>query len=165
VPHLRYRPSKPSSTRAGIDDDRRVTLPTEEAMSVRPLIGAAAAFAATTVFGSVVALKEEVDGEPLGVRLPISVPMGLATGWGSGLSAPWPMPALALIAALRSDGSSGTPGRICAAIGGGVIFGTLIEPVTWHRRPRSRWASGAILLNVLAGAALATRGFRSGARP
>jgi hypothetical protein len=145
--------------------DGKTARMTEEVMSVPPLIAATAAFAATTVFGSVIALKEHVDGEPLGIRLPISVPMGLAAGWGSGLSAPWPMPAIALIAALRSDGSSGTPERICAAVGGGVIFGTLIEPVTWHRRPRSRWASGAILLNVLAGAALATRGFRSGARP
>jgi hypothetical protein len=138
---------------------------TEKGKNVPPLIAAAAAFAATTVFGSVVALNEQVEGEPFGVRLPISVRTGLAAGWGSGLSAPWPMPALALISALRADGTSATPGRICAAIGGGVILGTLAEPVTWRRRPRSRWASSAILLNLLAGAALATKGLCFGARP
>ena len=47
-------------------------------------------------FGSVVAARENVEGAPFGVRLPISVRTGLLAGWGSGLSAPWPMPVVAL---------------------------------------------------------------------
>ena len=92
-----------------------------------PLVIAAAAFAASTAFGSVVAARENVEGAPFGVRLPISVRTGLLVGWGSGLSAPWPMPAVALIAALRGGPRAG---RICAVIGAGVIVGTAIEPVT-----------------------------------
>ena len=94
----------------------------------RPLVIAAAAFAASTALGSVVAARGNVEGAPFGVRLPISVPTGLLVGWGSGLSAPWPMPAVALIAALRGGP---TAGRICAMIGAGVIAGTAVEPVTW----------------------------------
>jgi hypothetical protein len=94
----------------------------------RPLVIAAASFAAATAFGSVVAARENVEGAPFGIRLPISVRTGLLAGWGSGLSAPWPMPAVALIAALRGGP---TAGRICAGIGAGVFIGTAIEPVTW----------------------------------
>jgi hypothetical protein len=96
------------------------------------LVAAATAFAASTAFGSIVAIRGNVEGAPLGVRLPISVPKGVALGWGSGLSAPWPMPVIALIAASRAGGSeSPVPARICAAVGASVIVGTIIEPVTW----------------------------------
>src|SRR6476620_7029659 len=96
----------------------------------RPLVMAAAAFVASTVFGAVVADRGNVQGAPFGVRLPISVRTGLLAGWGSGLSAPWPMPVAAVIAAHRGGP---TAGRICVVIGAGVVVGTLIEPVTWHR--------------------------------
>ena len=94
----------------------------------RPLVVAAAAFVASTVFGSVVAARGNVEGAPFGVRLPISVRTGLLAGWGSGISAPWPMPAVAMIAALRGGP---TAGRICALIGAGVVVGSAAEPVTW----------------------------------
>src|SRR6478672_11639191 len=97
----------------------------------RPLVIAAATFAASTVFGSVVAARGNVEGAPFGVRLPISVRTGLLTGWGSGLSAPWPMPVAALIAARRGGP---TAGRICVLIGAGVFVGAAIEPVTWSYR-------------------------------
>jgi hypothetical protein len=99
---------------------------------MKRLTAAATAFAASTAFGSIVAIRGNVEGAPLGVRLPISVPKGVAVGWGSGLSAPWPMPVIALIAALRSGGSeSPVPARICGTVGASVILGTIIEPVTW----------------------------------
>ncbi len=125
----------------------------------RPLVIAAGAFVASTAFGSVVATRENVDGEPFGVKLPISVPAGLVAGWGSGLSAPWPMPALAMIAATRPGRTSG---RVCAAIGAGVIVGTLIEPVTWRRT--SLLAHIAMLCNLLAGGALLHEGMRAQSR-
>ena len=45
-----------------------------------PLVAAAAAFAASTAFDSVVADRENVHGAPFGVRLPISVRTGLLAG-------------------------------------------------------------------------------------
>ena len=122
----------------------------------RPLVIAAAAFAASTAFGSVVAARENVQGAPLGIRLPISVRTGLLAGWGSGLSAPWPMPVVALIAALRGGP---TAGRICAAIGAGVIVGTVVEPVTWSYT--SLLNHIVMIGNLGSGAALIREGWRA----
>jgi hypothetical protein len=125
----------------------------------RPLVIAAAAFAASTVCGSVVAARGNVEGAPFGVKLPISVPTGLLVGWGSGLSAPWPMPVVALIAALRGGQ---TAGRICAAIGAGVIVGTVIEPVTWSYTPL---LNHIVMIGTLgSGAALIREGWRASHR-
>src|SRR6478752_8029475 len=122
----------------------------------RPLVTAAAAFAASTAFGSVVAARENVEGAPFGVRLPISVRTGLLAGWGSGLSAPWPMPAVALTAALRGGP---TAGRICAAIGAGVIAGTAVEPVTWsYTTPLNHIV---MIGNLGSGAPLVREGWRA----
>ena len=122
----------------------------------RPLVLAAAAFAASTAFGSVVAARENVEGAPFGVRLPISVRIGLLAGWGSGLSAPWPMPVVALIAALRGGP---TAGRICAVIGAGVIVGTAIEPVT---RSHTTLLNHIVMTgNLVSGAGLIREGWRA----
>ncbi len=122
----------------------------------RPLVIAAAAFAASTAFGSVVADRENVEGAPFGVRLPISVRTGLLVGWGSGLSAPWPMPVAALIAALRGGP---TAGRICAVIGGAVFVGAAIEPVTWSY---TSLLNHIVMISTLgSGAALVREGWRA----
>jgi hypothetical protein len=122
----------------------------------RVLLGASLAFAGACVLGSVVAIRDQLPGEPLGVSVPLSVPAGLLAGWGAAVAAPWPMPAAAVTAALaaRHRGPGAGPGAVCAAIGLGCIVGTLIEPVT--RRPRS-WspATGvAIGVNLAASAVL-----------
>jgi len=49
----------------------------------RPLVIAAAAFAASTAFSSVVADRGIVEGAPFEVKLPISVRTGLLAGWGA----------------------------------------------------------------------------------
>jgi len=128
----------------------------------RVLLGAALAFAGATILGSVVAVRDQLPGQPLGLSVPLSVPAGLLAGWGAGVAAPWPMPAAAVIAAAtaprRPPGAR--PGAVCAAIGLGCIAGTLAEPVT--RRPRS-WslATGlAIGVNVTASAVLIAAGAR-----
>lgn len=127
--------------------------------TIGQLVAAAGAVVASTAFGSVVAARENVHGEPIGVGLPISVPAGLVAGWGSGLSAPWPMSALALMSATWPRKSSG---RVCALIGAGVIVGTLIEPVTWqHTSPLARIA---VLCNLFAGGALLREGVRAQSR-
>jgi hypothetical protein len=126
----------------------------------RSLAAAAACFAGATVFGAVVSVREGVSGEPLGVRLPGPVPVQLAVGLGSGLSAPWPMPAAALVAALCAGSAERWPGPTCMIIGSMVLTGTLVEPATWGRRSDSRLVRAAVALNLLAGSALVTIGWR-----
>jgi hypothetical protein len=124
------------------------------------LLGASLAFAGAAVLGSVVAIRDQLPGEPLGVSIPLSVPAGLLAGWGAAVAAPWPMPVAAVTAAAtaRHRELSVRPGAVCAAIGLGCIVGTLIEPVT--RRPRS-WSPAARLaigVNLAASAALIAAG-------
>jgi len=122
----------------------------------RALLGASLGFAGAAVLGSVVAIRDQLPGQPLGVSIPLSVPAGLAAGWGAAVAAPWPMPAAAVMTAAtaRHRAPSVCPGAVCAAIGLGCIVGTLIEPVT--RRPRS-WSPAtrlAVGVNLAASAAL-----------
>src|SRR5215469_9245244 len=124
------------------------------------LLGASLAFAGAALLGSVVAVCDQLPGEPLGVRVPLSVPAGLLAGWGAAVAAPWPMSAAAVTATAmaRRREPSARPGAVCAAIGLGCIVGTFIEPVT--RRPRS-WTPTtrlAISLNLAASAALVGAG-------
>ncbi len=126
----------------------------------RTLFGASLAFAGAAVLGSVVAIRDQLPGQPFGVSIPLSVPAGLLAGWGAGVAAPWPMPAAAVMTAgmARHRAPSARPGAVCAAIGLGCIAGTLIEPVT--RRPRS-WSPAtrlAIGVNLAASAALIAAG-------
>jgi hypothetical protein len=126
------------------------------------LLRASAAFAGACLFGSAVSVRNDLAGEPLGIRLPIAVRVGLLIGLGAGVAAPWPMPVAGLIAAwsaTRRD-SSRMPGRFCAGLGMACIAGTLVEPVI--RRPRS-WTPGvaaAIALNVVTSVALIATGLR-----
>jgi len=124
------------------------------------LLGASLAFAGAAVLGSVVAVRDQLPGEPLGMGIPLSVPAGLVAGWGAAVAAPWPMPVAAIAAAAtaRHREPSARPGVVCAAIGLGCIVGTFIEPVT--RRPRS-WSPAARLaigVNLAASAALVGAG-------
>jgi hypothetical protein len=120
------------------------------------LLGASLAFAGAAVLGSVVAVRGQLPGEPLGVGIALSVPAGLLAGWGAGVAAPWPMPVAAVMTAARARHreTGARPGAVCAAIGLGCIVGTVMEPVT--RRPRL-WSPStrlAIGVNVATSAAL-----------
>jgi hypothetical protein len=127
---------------------------------------AAMVFAGAAGFGSIVALRHNIPGEPLGLTIPLSVPLGLLVGWGAGVAAPWPMSVTALLAvskARRRDGNVG-PGVVCAGLGLGCIFGTLIEPVTRRQKsssPEVRTAIGfnlgASLFLIAAGVSYRTR--------
>ena len=130
--------------------------------SDRLLLAASLAFAGATGVGSVVAIRGQLPGQPLGFSVPLSVPAALVAGWGAGVAAPWPMPVAAVAAAVRAQGSrsSAMAGAVCAGIGLGCILGTLAEPVT--RSPRS-WSPGtrlAIACNAGASAALTVAGWR-----
>jgi hypothetical protein len=123
---------------------------------------AAWAFAGATVFGSAVSMRNQVPGEPLGIRLPVSIRTALLIGWGAGVAAPWPMPVAALAVTRRSGETAGTrAGLVCAGIGAVCIAGTLVEPLT--RRPRA-WTRGiraAILANVATSLAMIAVGLGS----
>jgi len=124
------------------------------------LLGASLAFAGAAVLGSVVAIRDQLPGEPLGVGIPLSVTTGLLAGWGAAVAAPWPMPVAAVTTAAmaRRREPSTRPGAVCATIGLGCIAGTCVEPVT--RRPRS-WSPAtrlAIGANLSASAALVAAG-------
>ena len=127
-------------------------------MTDRAALLAAGIFAASTAFGAAVSVKEDVRGEPLGIEVPGSVGMHLAAGWGSGLTAPWPMPALALGAAVSADPEARWVRPTFAGLGTAIFVGTIIEPVTWGRRARSPLTAAAVALNLLAAASLLAAG-------
>ena len=51
------------------------------------LLGASLVFAGAAVWGSAVAIRDQLPGLPLGVTVPLSVPAGLVAGWGRA----WPL--------------------------------------------------------------------------
>lgn len=129
------------------------------------LLGASLLFAGAAVWGSAVAIRDQLPGRPLGITVPLSVPAGLVAGWGAGVAAPWPMPvaAVAAAAAARHRAPGPRPGVACAVIGAGCIAGTLIEPVTRRPGSWSRATALAIGFNIAASAGLIAAGLRHSA--
>ena len=126
----------------------------------RALRAAALGFAGATGYNSVVAIRENVPGEPLGLRIPLSVSTGIAVGWGSAVAAPWPMPVIALLAAARQarrDGGAG-PALVCAGIGVAGIVGILIEPNTYNAKTWTPATRRAVVAHVVSSVALAGAG-------
>jgi hypothetical protein len=162
-----HRPPGAASQTSGraIFDLPRSTGRQEHLMSADPdraLLATSLAFAGAAVLGSAVAIREDLPGQPCGISIPLPVSTGLLVGWGAGVAAPWPMPAAAVIAAVRSQRTQprALTGAVCAGIGIGCVLGTAIEPVT--RRPRS-WSAAtrlAIAVNIAASAALTVTGLR-----
>ncbi len=126
------------------------------------LTAAAAAFAFADVLGSAVAMRHDVAGEPFGLAIPLTVRSGLLIGLGAGVAAPWPMPVAALIGAARAGRlrRGDASGFMAVGLGLGCIAGTLIEPVTYHRRGWTPAIRTAVGVNVVASAALAAAGLR-----
>ena len=125
----------------------------------RMLLAAARGFACVTACNSVVAIRENLPGEPLHLRIPLSVSAGSLAGWGSAVAAPWPMPVVALVAARRAgrDGSR-RASLICAGVGIAGIVGILIEPNTYQARSWSRATRRAVVAHVAASVTLASAG-------
>ena len=119
----------------------------------RPAVAAAGLFAGCSALGAAISLRQDIPGEPLGIRVPGTVATHLAIGWGSALSAPAPMQVAALAAAFSARPGLTWPARTLTGIGVAALAGILAEPVTWGRRPRS-WAVAALLPLELARARL-----------
>ncbi len=121
---------------------------------------AALGFALVTGHNSVVAIRENLPGEPFGIRLPISVRTGILTGWGSCVAAPWPMPVLGLLAVrhLPEATVGKKPANVCATLGAAGLVGLLIEPNTYWAKSWTRPTRRAILLHVGASAGLVAAG-------
>ncbi len=124
-------------------------------MTRKVLLAAASLSAATTVFTTAVSARHpDLPDEPLGLRFPGDVRVHLTLGLGSGVAAPWPMPLIALVAALKDDEGRVGPARTCAAIGATMLVGTVAEPASWGLRHRSSSARATVALNLLSGSAL-----------
>jgi hypothetical protein len=122
------------------------------------------ALAATTidVVGAAVAIRHDLPGEPLGIRLPPSIPRPVELAlWGTAVSAPFVTDAgLAILAAADVRRHPAAAAAI-TALGILRLAGLAAEPATWgRRRPRS-----AVLLSaahVPLALAIARAGRRSG---
>jgi hypothetical protein len=122
--------------------------------------------AVTTVVASVVAVREDLPGRPLGIEVPLSVPTGILVGWGAAVAMPWPMAVAALVAAgrARRHPESVGPALVCAAVGLGGVVGILVEPNTYERGRLTPVNRAAIAAHVGASAALGLAGLRSVSR-
>lgn len=123
------------------------------------LLGPAALFAASTVYATAVAAsRPDLPGEPFGLRAPGGVRTHLALGLGSAISAPWPMPAIAMWAAVRGDPGSIWAARTTTIVGIGMLAGILSEPATWGRRPAPPMDRVSVPLGLALGAAMVSAG-------
>jgi len=127
--------------------------------SDRILRAAALGFAGATGYSSVVAIREDLPGEPLGICIPLSVSTGLLIGWGAGVAAPWPMPVVALVAA-ASTGRDGMarPALLCLGIGVAGIVGILIEPNTYNAKRWTPATRRAVIAHIASCASLVGAG-------
>ena len=123
----------------------------------RALRAAAMGFACVTGYNSVVAIREQVPGEPFGITVPLSVLSASFVGWGSAVAAPWPMPVTALVVAFRHATGDGVmrPALVCAGIGVLGIVGILTEPNTYKPQSWTAATRRAIGTHVVASATLA----------
>ena len=126
----------------------------------RAALAAAVAYAAAAGYGARVDLREDVPGEPLGIRAPGRVGTHLLIGWGASTSAPWPMPVATVALSLRPRPGVRT-GTAWMALGAATLAGQLVEPVTWGRRPSSPAVRRSVVLNLLSSAALLLAGRRT----
>lgn len=124
------------------------------------LRAAALGFVGATGHNSVVAIREDLPGEPFGIRIPLSVSAGIMVGWGSAVAAPWPMPAIALLAVARGAGRDQAvmPARMCAALGVAGIAGILMEPNTYDAKSWTPATRRAVVAHIATSATLAWAG-------
>lgn len=130
-------------------------------MSDTAMVGAASIFAATVAVSTAVSLKHpECPDEPFGLRFPGRVPVHLAVGLGSGVAAPWPMPIVAMVAAVRAGPETDRAAKTCATLGAMVLSTAVVEPTSWGLRTSSPAVRATFWMHLLSGAALFWAGTR-----
>lgn len=110
------------------------------------------------IVGSAVAVAGDYPGLPLGIDLGLSSADGVWLGWGSGVSAPWP-----LLVALALTGVGGLGRRwTVPGLGLACLSGGLMEPIFWEANTGTKGAAIATLVwfNVVLPAILITLGVR-----
>jgi hypothetical protein len=115
--------------------------------NVNPATRAASAlYLAAGVVGSVVALTGDYPGIPLGIDLGLTSAQGVWVGWGSGVSAPWPMLAALALTAIAGRGQR----WVVPTLGLMFVAGALMEPLSWETVTGSggRWLAVLVWLNV-----------------
>lgn len=127
------------------------------------MVAAASLFAAGTAVTTAIGWQERLPSEPFGTVTPGTGqddPAGkllLATG----VSAPWPMPVLALIAALAGRPDAAWPARTLTVLGVTLTIGVLIEPVSYGLRSRKPPVLATVPLNLATAAVLILAGRRN----
>jgi hypothetical protein len=108
-----------------------------------------------TAYNSVITIRQDARGAPLGIRIPLRTFTGIVIGWGSAIAAPWPMPALALLASgrARRDGDQ-RAALACAGIGLAGIVGIFIEPNTYKPTSWTPQIRRAIVAHVVSSTTL-----------
>jgi hypothetical protein len=126
----------------------------------RGLRAAAAAFACTSAYATVVSIRDDLPGRPLRIGIPLSVPVALLVGWGAAVAAPWPMPVAAIVAATRAgdERQGARAALVCMGVGIAGMIGLLMEPNTYAARSHSRANRRAIALGLSTTGALAVTG-------
>lgn len=125
------------------------------------MVGAATLFAATVAASTAVSWRHpECPDEPFGLRFPGRVPVHLAVGLGSGIAAPWPMPVIAMVAAVRAGPDADRAARTCATVGAVVLSTLVIEPTSWRLRTTAPEARATFWMHLVSGAVLFWAGTR-----
>ena len=106
-----------------------------------------------------VAIREDLPGEPLGIRIPLRVSTGILVGWGAAVAAPWPMPVAALWAGSHVRRGRASSALVCAGLGTAGVVGILIEPNTYRAQSWNPSTRRAVFLHVATSVALAGAGF------
>lgn len=127
----------------------------------RVLRAAAFGFACGAAYNSIVAVREGLPGEPLGLRIPLPVSTGILVGWGAAVAPPWPMAIAAMWAAGRAKNGSARSAAVCTALGLAAIVGILVEPNSYRSGSWTPPTRKAVLLHVMTSAALAGAGIWS----
>jgi hypothetical protein len=110
-----------------------LTLRTEDPRTpeVRMLRLASAGYLVTAAAGTWVSWRDDLPGEPLGLRTPLGVQRDLLVGFGAALSPPWPL----LVGLVWGVGRSRRPGdrtgvAVVTGLAAASLAGTAAEPVT-----------------------------------
>jgi hypothetical protein len=80
------------------------------------------------VIATPVGVVRGIPGEPLGFGVPVATLQGAVFGWGTGISAAWPMLIALWIVGIMGKG----PRWALTPLSGAFLIGGLLEPATWN---------------------------------